>query len=258
MIEQILDRRSMLIVAALLVAVAVLATPCSASVTLTFDGLQDLEPILGYFNGDYGGMGSGPGPQWGITFSEDAVNVLSADDGGHGNFATSPVLDYPNGANPNVGIAAFLTGSMVIDVPAGFDAPLSFWYMSIMGGTVVTFYNQPGGAAGVDDGTGTRIYGDVLGSTELTSTYDDTPEDGVFTQWDRAVLGFDGSARSVQFQLDGSAVVIAFDQMTFNLTGDSNSPSTQTAPEPTTLMTWSIFAALGGLVFTKRTRRVVT
>src|SRR6185369_933934 len=97
--KQRLHRRSLLIVAALLAAVAAIARPCAAGVTLTFDGLQNGEPIGNYFNGGTGGLGSGPGPNWGITFNGS------------------------NGvANAKMG-AAVIVGGAVINVAAGFEAP---------------------------------------------------------------------------------------------------------------------------------------
>ena len=61
-----------------LLAVSVLiAIPALANsvVNLTFSGLSNNEQALNYFSGAYGGLGSGPGPNYEIAFSPNAATV---------------------------------------------------------------------------------------------------------------------------------------------------------------------------------------
>lgn len=43
--------------------------------TLDVSQLQIGEEVLGYFDGGFGSLGSGPGPNFGITFTSDFVTV---------------------------------------------------------------------------------------------------------------------------------------------------------------------------------------
>jgi len=56
------------------VVMLILSAPAQAD-TITFDGLQNVEPILNFYNGGLGGAGSGPGPNFGVTFSSNAVSA---------------------------------------------------------------------------------------------------------------------------------------------------------------------------------------
>src|SRR5439155_5099046 len=68
---------------------------------LTFEGLKDLEPIQDFYNGGTGGLGSGPGPNYGINFSNNSLAIVSHLNGGSGNFSNAP-----SGST----IAVFLSG----------------------------------------------------------------------------------------------------------------------------------------------------
>ena len=50
-------------------AVAAIADP------LDFNNLQIGEEVLGYYDGGFGSLGTGPGPNLGITFTSDFVTV---------------------------------------------------------------------------------------------------------------------------------------------------------------------------------------
>src|SRR5262245_60609999 len=92
----------------------------SSVVTLTFEGLQNLEPIESYYNGGLGGFGSGPGPNYGIVFTPDSLAVISAAAGGTGNISNLPSGDTA---------AFFLSGSGdTMNVAAGFTTGFSFYY----------------------------------------------------------------------------------------------------------------------------------
>lgn len=54
-----------------------MATPAVANpaVTFTFSALSSNEQVLNYFGGEYGSLGSGPGPNYGISFSPNSEIV---------------------------------------------------------------------------------------------------------------------------------------------------------------------------------------
>jgi len=87
------------------VVLLIVSAPAQAD-TITFDGLQNSEPILNFYNGGLGGAGSGPGPNFGVTFSSNAV--VSGVTGGDPRFFFRP---------PSPAIA---------NVPGGFVSQLSF------------------------------------------------------------------------------------------------------------------------------------
>src|SRR4051812_24420823 len=85
--ELTLMRRFLL---ALVMALGTATAAHAAVVVLTFEGLQNLEPIENYYNGGLGGLGSGPGPNYGITFTSDSLAIIAASAGGSGNFSNNP------------------------------------------------------------------------------------------------------------------------------------------------------------------------
>src|SRR2546421_12229159 len=114
----------------LFLAMCLLGLTAAASqasvVTLTFEGLKDQEQILDYYNGGTGGAGSGPGTNYGISFSPDSLALISSSAGGSGNFNNSPSGDT---------IAFFLNGSGdLMNVAAGFNTGFSFFYAAAFAG----------------------------------------------------------------------------------------------------------------------------
>ncbi len=84
----------------------------NTTVVLDFEGVGNLEQILDFYDGGYGGYGSGPGPDYGITFGPDALALVDADAGGNGNFANAPSGNT---------ISFFLTGpGVVMNLKNGF------------------------------------------------------------------------------------------------------------------------------------------
>ena len=77
---------------------------------MDFNALQPGEAVQGYYNGGFGSMGTGPGPNFGITFTNDFVTVADG------------VFGPPLRAEELTG------GSGIMDVPAGFSGPFSFYY----------------------------------------------------------------------------------------------------------------------------------
>jgi hypothetical protein len=165
-----------------------LASQAKAGVdVLTFEGLQDNEAIGNYYNGGLGGNGSGPGPNYGITFGANSLALISSADGGTGNFSNNPSGDT---------IAYFLSGpGDVMDVAAGFTTGFSFFYSDQVGFTgSVTVWSGL-------DGTGAQ-----LASLTLPSTPDPY---NVFVP---VGVTFAGTAESAVF--GGAANFIGFDDIT--------------------------------------------
>ena len=77
---------------ALLATALLISTRAEAQVRqLTFEGLQNNEVISTYYNGGTGSNGSGPGPSWGITFSNSALALCPTNEPGcTGNFGNQP------------------------------------------------------------------------------------------------------------------------------------------------------------------------
>ena len=166
----------------------------STALVLDFEGLGNLERILDFYDGGYGGYGSGPGPAYGISFGPDALALIDADAGGSGNFANEPSANT---------IAFFLTGpGVVMNVNDGFTAGFSFFYTSARVGTV-TVYDGPNGT------------GNMLASVPVEKQYNTcgAPDPtGAFSCWTPVGVTFSGTAFSVNF--GGSWNQTGFDDIT--------------------------------------------
>ena len=98
---------------------------------------------MNYYNGGFGSLGSGPGPNFGITFGPDAI---ACNGGATGSCNTDQI---PGG--PGAQIAFFLTGpGDVVDKASGFDTGFSFFYSAINNPGEVTVWSGL-------DGTGTML-----------------------------------------------------------------------------------------------------
>ena len=165
------------------------------TVVLTSEGLQDLEPILNYYDGGFGGFGTGPGPSYGIQFSPDSLAIISSENGGSGNFTGSMA------PSPNT-LAFFLTGAGdVMNVPAGFTTGFSFFYTSPFHTGDVTVWDGLNGS------------GNLLASLTLGYTTDTSGTTGhPYDDWEAVGVAFSGTAQSVIFS--GVANQIGFDNIT--------------------------------------------
>ena len=206
----------------------VLTGQASAVVTqLTFEGLQDQEQILDFYNGGTGSMGSA-GPNLGVSFGSSALALIDADDGGIGNFANEP--------SPNT-IAFWLGGtSLIMNVSGGFDTGFSFFYTSSTAATVTVW-------------DGLDATGNLLGSIDLIAQFNDDcvgDPTGTFCNWDPIGVAFAGTAMSVNF--GGTANQTGYDNITFG-TDDPRIPS---VPEPGTLVLLGV--SLFGLRIASRSR----
>jgi len=155
------------------------------SVGLTFEGLKDSEPILNFYNGGFGGKGSGPGPNFGITFSSNFLAVISSLNGGTGNFANAPSGNT---------VAFFPSPAVVMDVAGGFTGSFPFFYSAFQAGSVSIFSGL--------DGTGTLLATQSLPQNDFS---------GTANVWTLTEVNFSGSAESVIFSAPANA--IAFDDI---------------------------------------------
>ena len=203
--------RSVVLFLALALAVGFAVPASAATIVLTFEGLQNSEPILDFYNGGLGGMGSGPGPAYGIVFGADSLALIDADNGGGGNFANEP--------SPST-VAYFLSGpGVIMNVPGGFTTGFSFFYSANSVGSVTVYDGL--------DGTG-----NLLATLPLALNWQNGgcvgDPTGLYCNWDPIGVAFGGTALSVNFS--GGANFIAFDDVTLG----STTPGA--VPEPGSLL----------------------
>ncbi len=207
--------------AAGLVLLAALSTATlSAQVTtLTFEGLQNLEPVLNFYNGGLGGSGSGPGVNYGVSFSSDALAIIDSDvNPGGGNFGGEP--------SPST-VLFFLSSTAVMNYPAGFTTGFSFYYSSISVPASVSVYD------------GINKTGNLLATIPLAVTSSDGGDPtGAYSPFFPVGVSFSGTARSVDF--GGTADQVAFDNVTFGSAVPTG------VPEPSTYAAIVALAAIGG------------
>jgi PEP-CTERM motif len=204
----------------------------AGTVVLTFSGLGNEEPVGNYYNGGFGGNGSGPGPKYGITFESNALAITSEANGGSGNFDGEPTC---------CNILFFLNGTGdVMNVSAGFKTGFSFYYSAPLYAGSVTVWSGP-------DATGTELASITLPLTPDGTTYG-PPCSSLYDYcpWKPIGVSFSGTAESVNFS--GTANYIGF----ANITLGSATP-TPTVPEPASLLL--IGAGLAGLAMKLHRRR---
>jgi hypothetical protein len=195
----------------------VVAAPLRAQVVLTFEGLKNNETILNYYNGGTGGLGSGPGPSYGITFGSSALALKEASS----NVGLEPSPDT---------VAYFLGGpGVVMNVPAGFTTGFSFYYAAANFPAAVTVWDGT-------DGTGTLL---TTISLPVTGSFCNGSPKG-FSCWAPIGASFSGTAKSVSF--GGSANQVAFDNITIGSITPLGSP-----PSVPTLSQWAMILLAIGL-----------
>jgi len=121
----------------LLLLVAVVAARADV---LDFNNLQIGEQVLGYYDGGKGSLGTGPGPNFGITFTSDFVTV---DQGVFGPPFQGEELTSTSG---------------IMDVAQGFSGSFSFYYTNLGADASVKLYT------GIDGG-GTLLDTITLGTS---------------------------------------------------------------------------------------------
>jgi hypothetical protein len=142
---------------------------------LTFDALQDEEPIGSFYDGGLGGKGSGPGPDYDLSFSSHALGFKSIDP----QFGTLLYWTHPTFSN------------IVINVPNGFEDGYFMYYLSDLPGSISIYDDL--------NATGNQLAANSLADTNFTVV--------------SMGLNFGGVARSVL--LSGVSDQIAFDNLTF-------------------------------------------
>ncbi len=196
------------------------ATPQAPSITrgggtimLDFEGLGNQEAVLEFYNGGTGGNGSGPGTNFGISFSPNSLAIIDADAGGTGNFGGEPSPDT---------ILFFLTGgaggtAATMNVPAGFEVGFSFYYSAINNPGIVRVYD------------GLNATGNVLATLNLPLTPANGAPDptGNFSPLVPIGVTFTGVARSVDF--GGTVNQVGFDNITLGSGTPIGGPG---GPEP--------------------------
>jgi len=194
----------------------------ATEITLDFQGLQNEEAVETFYDGGSGSEGSVfSGPNYGITFGDDALALISAQVGGGGGFDTAGV---PGGDST---ILFFLNGSGdVLNDPAGFTTGFSFDYSSPFYTGAVTVYS------GLNS-TGTVLATITLPETPNGETYGSPCSgDYSFCPFESAGVSFSGTAESVNFS--GTANEIGFD----NITLGSSTPGIpgSSVPEPSSIL----------------------
>ena len=164
-----------------------------AAVVLDFEGLKDFEPILEFYNGGSGGNGSGPGENYGVSFSSNSLALIDADAGGNGNFGGEPSPDTA---------MFFLSGTAVLNMPAGFDTGFSFSYSAVNNSGSVVVYD------------GLNATGNILSTIALPVTQSDGGDpNGAYSPFYNVGVPISGTGHSIDF--GGTVNQIAFDNITF-------------------------------------------
>jgi hypothetical protein len=191
------------------------ASHASAGSVLTFEGLKNFEQVDNYYNGGTGSLGSGPGPNFGITFSPYALAYIPGEQ-------TGKITPFPGDPSPPTVLLTFNTAnpfgagyptSITMDASNGFSNGLVFYDIAI--GRIGTVSIWSGA-----DGDGTMLAQQSLPITPAAFTGPTT------------VL-FEGTAHSVVFT--GGNDQLALDNISF-LTS---------VPEPSTMS--SMLFGLGTL-----------
>ena len=175
------------------------ATPV---ILLTFNYLQNLEPVADFYNG-----GSSKAPNLGITFSSNFYGLRSTAKGGTGNFSPDPTGSpaiFINGLSGST-----VTGTM--NVSGGFSSGINFYYTAAFQQTVTVWSGA--------NGTGTAL-------ATITLAPNDAGCHNSYCTWSDVALTFSGSAQSVTFT--GMANGIGIADITIG-------QSTTAIPEPSSI-----------------------
>jgi len=189
-------------------------------IVLDFEGLQNFEEILDFYNNGTGSLGSS-GTNYGVSFSANSLAIIEDVAGGSGNIGGLP--------SP-VTAAFFLSGAAnTMNVARGFETGFSFYYSAANNPGFVTIYDGL-------DGTG-----NVLATINLPKTSngggDPTCNFNEFCPFVPVGVTFNGIAKSVDF--GGSVNQIAFDNIEITLV------SRTTVPEPASVLGLLAIGALG-------------
>lgn len=185
---------------AVLAAGLISASPAFATnITIDFEGPTSFTSIDQYDNGgtDQGGLLSGP--NLGVSFGLDALEVKNGDGLGTGVNGTY----YSNAPSP-VGVMTPVGAAAVMNVLVGFGfiGEASFYYSSTAGTSVSIFSGL--------DGTGSLLGSFSLANNAQSNGCNDSP----YCNWSQVTLAFNGVAKSIAF--GDAANVASFDNVTVN------------------------------------------
>jgi PEP-CTERM motif len=210
-------RKSLLVLLGAASGLALMTASAQAAFSIDFVGLQNDEYVNSFYAGGTGSLGSGPGPNYGVTFANAYV-----------------LNEYDNNEdelNPGPNSITFLSGSgSIMDMASGFTTGFSFNYSAPYAGGSVTVWSGL-------DGTGTQL---ASLSLPTTPAYGDPGCGKPYCPLLPFGVTFAGTAESVNFS--GSADYIVFD----NITVGSGTVITGGVPEPATWAMMMVgFAGLG-------------
>lgn len=220
-----------------LTAMAVLGAGAASAavITLDFEGLGNQQSVGDYYAGD-------GGPDFGVSFSPNALSIIDRDAGGTGNFANEPTPDT---------ILFFLTGTAAtLNYAGGFEDGFSFFYTSTSFVGSIDVY---------DDLNAT---GNLIASLDLPMTAEGPgdPQGGTgdplgsFGTFDPIGVSFEGTAKSIDF--GGTINQIGFDNITFGseIPGEEGGVDPELAPIPLPAGLPLLAGGLGLLVTLRRRR----
>lgn len=218
--------------AALGLAVATVHSASAAPIVLTFDQLNSTvnEQPLNYYAGGLGGAGTGPGPNYGITFSPNTITGCTHPSA----CANTNSAGNPSGSN----IIYFVSGAAdTMNVAGGFTTGFSFFYSAAFNPGVINVYD------------GLNATGNIIATLNLPINA--TGGAGAclgqyFCPYTPIGVTFAGTAMSVDF--GGTADQIAFDDITLG----SSTPGG--VPEPASLALFGGSLLGLGLIARRRAR----
>lgn len=198
------------------------------NVLLGFDSLKCQEYVDNYYAGGNGSLGTGPGPNYGVTFSSNAETlsdyVIETTCGTYTSNATNEPSPY--------NFIFFLSGSAAtMDVPAGFTGGFSFYYTAASNPGFINVWSGL-------NGTGTLL---TTLNLPVTGSCSATPQ---YCVWNPIGVSFSGTAMSVDF--GGTENQIAFDNITLgaavvvNPGKATGSPSDSPVPAPAAIQSASV------------------
>jgi hypothetical protein len=168
----------------LLATAALLALPstANAAVTLTFEGLSNLQEVGSFYGPDY-------------VFSQGSLALVDADAGGSGNTANEP--------SGETSLVFLRVNSAILNVTNGFTTGFSFFYSANSTGFVSVYDDFNAG-------------GNLLGQIAIVNQYNQNcagDPSGSYCNWTASGLAFGGLAKSIDF--GGTANFVVYDNITF-------------------------------------------
>lgn len=201
--------RTLLLSAALLVPNA-----AHAAVTLTFEGLTNLQEVGSFYGPDY-------------VFAPGSLALIDSDAGGSGNTANEP--------SGQTTLVFLNVNSAILNVTNGFTTGFSFYYSA----------NSTGFVSVYDD---FNAQGNLLGQIAINRQFSDNcsgDPNGQYCNWTASGVAFGGLAKSIDF--GGTANFVVYDNITFGSTNPGG------IPEPAAwAMMLAGFALVGGAMRRRR------